>query len=200
MNELLILAISIGFAHSFEADHLVAVSSIVTARNNFWLSIKDGIFWGLGHTSIILLVGVIFVLGKLVLHESDFKYFEAVVGFMLIVLGFWRLLQINKSKHAHNPDGTHKLAYGIGAIHGLAGSGAVLLTVLTQSKTNFDSLLYLIIFGIGSILGMMVAAGIFSLPFSTNFFNKKWLTISLSIVSSLLCLFFGGLIIYKNLF
>lgn len=201
MNELFILATSIGFAHAFEADHLVAVSSIVTRRNNFWLSIKDGIFWGLGHTSIILIVGVVFILGRFIIHESDFKYFEAIVGFMLVALGFWRLFQINKSKekHQHNPDGSHKLAYGIGAVHGLAGSGAVLLTVLTQSKSSFDGLLYLLIFGVGSILGMMVAAGIFSIPFSTKIMNNKWIPVSLSIVSSLLCIFFGSIIMYKNL-
>lgn len=52
----LLLASLVGFTHAFEADHLVAVSSIVTRRNNTFLAIKDGIFRGLGHTSTILLV------------------------------------------------------------------------------------------------------------------------------------------------
>lgn len=202
MNDLLILAISIGFVHAFDADHLVAVSSIVTVRNNFWHSIKDGIFWGLGHTSILLVVGMIFILGRFMLHEANFRYFEGVVGLMLISLGLWRLFQINKNKdnHLHNPDGSHRLAYSIGAIHGLAGSGAVLLTVLSELKGSFDGLLYLLIFGVGSIIGMMVAAGIFSIPFSLKVTNKKWLTMSLSVLSSLLCIFFGSLIVHKNLF
>lgn len=202
MNDLLILAISIGFVHAFDADHLVAVSSIVTVRNNFWHSIKDGIFWGLGHTSILLVVGMIFILGRFMLHEANFRYFEGMVGFMLMSLGLWRLFQIKKNKgnHHHNSDSSHRLAYGIGAIHGLAGSGAVLLTVLSELKGSFEGLLYLLIFGVGSIMGMVVAAGIFSIPFSTKFTHKKWLTMSLSIVSSLLCIFFGSLIVYKNLF
>jgi high-affinity nickel permease len=53
----LLLTIYAGFIHAFEADHLLAVSNIVSQRNNVKLSLKDGIFWGLGHTSTIFLVG-----------------------------------------------------------------------------------------------------------------------------------------------
>lgn len=61
---LLFGAAAIGFSHSFEADHLVAVSSIVTRRDSTISAIKDGIFWGLGHTSTILVVAIIYMIGK----------------------------------------------------------------------------------------------------------------------------------------
>ena len=55
----LLFAAMIGFTHAFEADHLVAVSNIVTKRDKLLLAVKDGIYWGLGHTSTIFLIGLL---------------------------------------------------------------------------------------------------------------------------------------------
>lgn len=200
---LLITAATIGFLHSFEADHLVAVSSIVTQRNTTLSAIKDGVFWGLGHTSTIFLVAVVYMMGKFILRETDFHYFEASVGLMLVSLGFirfYRIFQERSHGHSHKPEPTFRLAYGIGLVHGLAGSGGVLLSVLTQIKDNFIALSYILIFGIGSIVGMMLAAGVFSLPFSIKIMNNKWLSVALSLVSALLCVSLGTMIFYKNVF
>ena len=60
----LLFAAVVGFGHAFEADHLVAVGNIVTKRDKLPLAIKDGIFWGLGHTSTIFLIGLIMIIGK----------------------------------------------------------------------------------------------------------------------------------------
>lgn len=199
---LLMSAAAIGFSHSFEADHLVAVSSIVTRRDNTFSAIKDGIFWGLGHTSTILVVAAIYIFGKMVLQEADFHYFEASVGLMLVVLGivrFYRIFQERSHGHSHTSEPAFGLAYGIGLVHGLAGSGAVLLSILTQIKDNFMAISYILVFGLGSIMGMMLAAGIFSLPFSAKFIQNKWLSISLSLLSAMFCIGLGIMIFYKNI-
>jgi cytochrome c biogenesis protein CcdA len=202
----LLAASTIGFSHAFEADHLVAVSNIVTRRNNVLMALKDGIFWGLGHTSTILLVGSIFILGKFAFNENSFRYFEAFVGFMLIVLGLFRLLKIAQNPqslipHHHHSSQTydHKLAYGVGLIHGLAGSGALILTILTTIKGSLNGILYLIIFGLGSVAGMMLAAGFFSVPFSQKLMNNSTIRLILTIFSSVLCVGLGCFVIYKNL-
>ena len=167
----LLLALSVGFAHAFEADNLVAVSTIVTRRNNLWLALKDGVFWGLGHTSTILLVGSVFMLGRFTLRAGDFRYLETGVGLMLVTLGslrLYKLMVFRELTAAHTPiheEHAHKLAYGVGLVHGLAGSGALILSVLTQIKGTGAGMIYLGLFGIGSIMGMMVAAGAFSVPF-----------------------------------
>ncbi len=193
----------IGFSHAFEADHLVAVSNIVTRRNNVLLALKDGIFWGLGHTSTILLVGSIFILGKVAFNENSFRYFEAFVGFMLIALGLYRLLKISqnaKRYHHHSPQThDHKLAYGVGLIHGLAGSGALILTILTTIQGSLNGILYLIIFGLGSVVGMMLAAAFFSVPFSQKLMNNSIIRPLLTIFSSVLCIGLGCFVVYKNL-
>ncbi len=201
-----LLAGIVGFTHAFEADHLVAVSSIVTRRNNPLLAIKDGIYWGLGHTSTILLVGTVILFGRIAFQDEDFRYFEAGVGLMLITLGGYRLHKLYKAPnyrlhaHPHLPSQDFKLAYGVGLIHGLAGSGALLLTVLATTKNTFSGLLYLVIFGVGSVVGMMLAAGIFSVPFSEKILNNKTIRTALIVLSSLFCIGLGSKVVYENLF
>ncbi|GLU52800.1 urease accessory protein [Dyadobacter frigoris] len=200
----LLLASLVGFTHAFEADHLVAVSSIVTRRNNTLLALKDGIFWGLGHTSTILLVGCIFILGTSRINLANFKYLEGGVGIMLIFLGLKRLSGLYKAGLVHteahrkgNPH-EHKLAYSVGLMHGLAGSGTLIFSVLTTIKSSLSGMAYLMIFGMGSIAGMMVAAGIFSVPFSEKLLKNKTLRIALTFLSSLLCIILGGKVVYQN--
>ncbi|MEL6721261.1 MAG: urease accessory protein, partial [Bacteroidota bacterium] len=59
----LLFAAVVGFGHAFEADHLVAVSSLVTKQRSLGTAVKDGIYWGLGHSSTILLVGLVMIVG-----------------------------------------------------------------------------------------------------------------------------------------
>ncbi|MEN0003546.1 MAG: urease accessory protein [Bacteroidota bacterium] len=199
----LLFAAVVGFGHAFEADHLVAVSTIATKRKHPIQAIKDGIFWGLGHTSTIFLIGLIMIVGKVAVSEVYFGYFEAAVGMMLIGLGLVRLYQYyNGTSHVHRElDGTenHHLAYGVGLVHGLAGSGAMILLVMTEIQTTFNSLLYLLIFGVGSIVGMLLAAGVFSLPFSKRFTSNRQLQLVLIVLSSLLCIGYGAFVVYENL-
>ncbi|GAB3021347.1 urease accessory protein [Spirosoma pulveris] len=200
----LLLALSVGFAHAFEADHLVAVSTIVTRRNNLWLALKDGVFWGLGHTSTILLVGSVFMLGRFTLRAGDFRYLETGVGLMLVTLGslrLYKLMVFQGLTAAHTPihEGhAHKLAYGVGLVHGLAGSGALILSVLTQIKGTGAGMIYLGLFGIGSIMGMMVAAGAFSVPFSVRMVTNPRVRTMLVILSSVVCIGLGATVIYEN--
>lgn len=197
----LLFAAAVGFGHAFEADHLVAVGNIVTKRDKLNLAIKDGIYWGLGHTSTIFLIGAIIILGKATFLNGYFKYFEAIVGLMLIVLGLFRFIQFFNKKNLETTDSSnhHHLAYGIGLVHGLAGSGAMILLVMSEIQSSFSSMVYLLIFGIGSVIGMLVAAGIFSLPFSKKITTNEKLQLGLIILSSLLCVGYGGYIVMENL-
>jgi cytochrome c biogenesis protein CcdA len=220
----LLLTIYAGFTHAFEADHLLAVSNIVSQRNNTRSSMKDGMFWGLGHASTILSIGVLMILFKVGISAHYFHYFEIVVGIMLIALAVYRLLKFFRSKkivihtHSHeHQEGHHRhlhvhigkedehhhphsLAYGVGLVHGLAGSGALIFIAMSQMKEPVDGLVYLLIFGTGCIAGMLLAAGLFSIPFSKKIMQAQSLQTFLIITSSILCLLYGSKVIYENLF
>jgi hypothetical protein len=220
----LLLVIYAGFMHAFETDHLLAVSNIVSGRHKITQALKDGVYWGLGHTSTIFIIGLLMIAFKMNISEHSFHYFEATVGGMLILLGLYRLVKLITEKklllhahvhrheskephrhlHLHIGDAkahhhAHSLAYGVGLIHGLAGSGALVVMVMLKIKEPIHGLIYLLIFGGGSIAGMLVAAGLFSIPFSKRIIHGRVLQSVLVIISSLLCLVYGSKVVYENL-
>lgn len=225
------ITIYAGLEHAFEADHLLAVNSLVTNRNKIKEAVKDGVYWGIGHTVTIFVVGILMIGFKVTVSQHIFSYLEASVGLMLVFLGIYRMTKIFKKNthshtytHSHSNSATHshtyshshlyvvsshnhttnlknhKAAFGVGLVHGLAGSGALVVLVLTQMKTATEGLLYILIFGVGSILGMLLASGLFSIPFSKSILKSEKLQLSLIIISSLLCVFYGSHVIYKNIF
>jgi len=194
---IIIAGLMIGLLHAFEPDHLSAVSTQLLKNNNNTSSSKKldlrnltiisslrGALWGMGHTSSIILIGLLIAGLSLNIPDDFFISAEVVVGFMLIALGIFTFTNksIFKQKHihphkhsdgishthahAHNENHKHgHKAYLIGCVHGIAGSGS--LVALTASTMNgFDTMIYfLILFGIGSIIGMTVASGVIGLPF-----------------------------------
>ena len=194
------LTIYAGLEHAFEADHLLAVNTLVSHRENLKQSLKDGIFWGIGHTTTIFFVGILMIGFKLNFGENIFKNFEAGVGIMLIFLGIYRMSKLYFPKQHNHTHNTSRAAFGVGLIHGLAGSGALVVLVISQMKTPFEGLMYILIFGLGSIFGMFLAAYLFSIPYTKSLLKSKKLQASLVIVSSLLCIIYGGKVVYENLF
>lgn len=194
------LTIYAGLEHAFEADHLLAVNTLVSHRENLKQSLKDGIFWGIGHTTTIFFVGILMIGFKLNIGENIFKNFEAGVGIMLIFLGIYRMSKLYFPKQHNHTHNTSRAAFGVGLIHGLAGSGALVVLVISQMKTPFEGLMYILIFGLGSIFGMFLAAYLFSVPYTKSLLKSKKLQASLVIISSLLCIIYGGKVVYENLF
>lgn len=201
----LLFAGVVGFTHAFEIDHLLAVSSIASRRNSVLMAIKDGVFWGLGHTSTILVIGICMILAKMVVAERIFHYFEAGVGFMLVFLGahrIWKTWEHErnhvKAHHHHQPHG-HRLAYGVGLVHGLAGSGTLILLVMSELKTAWEGIAYILIFGLGSIGGMLLASGIFGLSFSSKVSTNPAVHRGLTLLSAVLCIGFGCKVVFDNL-
>lgn len=194
------LTIYAGLEHAFEADHLLAVNTLVSHRENLKQSLKDGIFWGIGHTTTIFFVGILMIGFKLNIGENVFKNFEAGVGIMLIFLGIYRMSKLYFPKQHNHTHNTSRAAFGVGLIHGLAGSGALVVLVISQMKTPFEGLMYILIFGLGSIFGMFLAAYLFSIPYTKSLLKSKKLQASLVIISSLLCIIYGGKVVYENLF
>ncbi|NUO02240.1 MAG: sulfite exporter TauE/SafE family protein [Saprospiraceae bacterium] len=201
----LLFAAMVGFTHAFEADHLLAVSSMVTRRNSIKSSLKDGIYWGLGHSSTILAIGLLMIVAKVAIAEATFGYFEATVGLMLILLGThriwktWKHEQHHHKAHQEEAPHHHRLAYGVGLVHGLAGSGTLVLLVMTELKSSLQGIVYLLIFGLGSIAGMLLASGVFSLPFSQKFTNARQIRGALTLASSLFCIVLGCKVMWENL-
>ncbi|MDE3213236.1 MAG: urease accessory protein, partial [Bacteroidota bacterium] len=93
----------------------------------------------------------------------------------------------------------HLLAFGVGLIHGLAGSGALVLVSMAQIRSPFQGLIYLLIFGLGCVAGMAVAAGFLSVPYSRKIVSSQSLHKSLVFLTSILCVGYGFKLIWTNL-
>jgi sulfite exporter TauE/SafE len=223
-----------GLEHAFEADHLLAVNSLVTNRNKTKEAIKDGVFWGIGHTTTLFIVGIVMIGFKVGFSENIFHYLEASVGLMLIFLGIYRMKKLVKfdthshtywhshdrlkshshtyshkhwyvvSSHTHDTavsnTNNYKAALTVGMVHGLAGSGALVVLVLSQMKSAFEGLLYILIFGVGSIIGMFIASGLLSVPYTKNALKSPKLQLTLTVFSSILCVLYGLKVVYEQLF
>ncbi|WP_167856366.1 urease accessory protein [Hymenobacter metallicola] len=185
-----------GMGHAFEPDHLLAVGNMVSRRDSTALALRDGLYWGLGHTTMLVLVGSVIILSRATFLTSG--YFEAAVGVLLIAMGLSRLAKWNKPVQVRPSRYQHSFAYTVGLLHGLAGSGALVLLVMSEIRRPLPSILYILVFGVGSILGMFVVAGLCSIPFTRRMKINRALKFTSILLSSGLCVGYGTWMIYEN--
>lgn len=176
----------LGIKHALDADHVVAVATIVSRSRSMIRSVLVGLSWGIGHTVTLFAVGFGVLVFKLNIPDKLALSMEFVVGIILVLLGISVLRQLISSKthsHEHYHDGklhVHTHSHGetlkhdhrhlrrpllVGMVHGLAGSGALTVLVLSTMSSVGRGLLFLLLFGLGSILGMLIFSGIIGLPF-----------------------------------
>ena len=102
----LILGFLLGLKHATDADHVVAVSAIVTEQRNIWRGLWIGGSWGAGHSTPLLLVGLLvlvlkdYVLGQ---YEAIAPFLEFGVGIMLVYLGVSVVWNIRRGEGPHAP-------------------------------------------------------------------------------------------------
>jgi len=192
----ILFAFVVGMGHAFEPDHLLAVSQLVAKRDNMLLAVKDGLYWGLGHTTTLVIFGGIIMLGKVTFLQSG--YFEAAVGLLLITMGVGRLMNKANFKLGQQVKYQHSFAYAIGLLHGLAGSGALVLLVMSELRDPLQSLAYILVFGLGSIMGMFGAAALMNIPFTPRMRISRVLTSTVIVISSLLSIGYGSWMVYEN--
>lgn len=104
---ILLLGLLLGVRHAFDADHLVAVTTIISAYRNPLKAIWVGVSWGLGHTTTLLLMGILILFVKITLSEQIARLFEFLVGVVLVILGiqvFWSLRRSRVHLHLHSHD------------------------------------------------------------------------------------------------
>lgn len=153
-------------------DHLAAVAPLaVDVRRRAWIT---GLRWGTGHAAGVVFVGILSLLMRGLLPlESISHWCERLVGVLLIAVGCWGIRKAMRiHAHEHNHDGKQHVhlhvhgkgsperlhnhtAFGIGTLHGLAGSSHFLGVLPAMAFENVsDAIIYLSAFGVGSIAAM----------------------------------------------
>jgi len=85
----------------------------------------------------------------------------------------------------------------VGVVHGLAGSAAIALLVLTTIRVPVWAVLYLLVFGIGTVAGMMLITAAIAVPFTLSENRFARLHRGLGLASGLVSLVFGLFIVYQ---
>lgn len=174
----------LGLKHALDADHVAVVSTLVSQTKSLKRSSLLGALWGLGHTATLLLVGLAVLLFKLAIPPRLALAVEFFVGIVVVLFGVDLLRKIASGKihaHRHVHDGTahshlhahvdgvpahqhsHR-AFAVGALHGLAGSAALTLFVLASVRSTLQGLAFILVFGLGSIVSMLLVSSAIGLP------------------------------------
>ena len=155
----ILLGVLLGLRHATDADHVVAVTTIVAREKSLARAAWVGAVWGLGHTLTLLLLGGAIIAFRIVIPPRVGLGLEFGVAVMLIGLGLSNIRQRNDESA---PKLSRPLLVGI--VHGLAGSAAVALLVLATIRTPFAAAMYLLMFGFGTVLGLMRVTALLALP------------------------------------
>ena len=104
-----------------------------------------------------------------------------------------------QKKHSHAISAIGVKPVVIGMMHGLAGSGALTLLVLTQIPSAWIGVLYLGIFGVGSIAGMLLMSGLIGLPFALTARNLSTVHHRMQLAAAVVSIVFGLWYAYETL-
>ena len=217
------LGLILGLRHALDPDHIAAVSTIVSESRSVRRSSLIGTFWGLGHTMSLLIAGVLVIALKVQISDRVALWMEFAVALMLILLGLKAMVKSFRGwklhRHRHTHDGSththlhlhrdgdqhahrHLIRSGarpffVGLVHGMAGSAALMILVLATIPSAIAGLVYIAVFGLGSVGGMLIMSSLISLPFIFTQKRFKVLSAGLQVAAGLFSLSFGLFLMWQ---
>jgi high-affinity nickel-transport protein len=210
---ILTLGFFLGMRHATDPDHVVAVSTIVARERSLRAGAPIGVLWGLGHTITILVLGAAILVFDVVIPARLGLAMELAVAFMLVLLGALNLRGVlaRAPLDAVAPAATATArTYGgaswsstslrplaVGVVHGLAGSAAVALLVLGTIHDAPWGIVYLLVFGVGTVAGMLLitaamAASVVAAARRFQRFNEI-----LVVLTGVASIAFGAYLVYR---
>lgn len=230
MLALLSLGFLIGIAHAFEADHVAAVSSLVSGKSRRGAMLYRGALWGIGHTVSLLLVGGTVLFTGTKINHGVATGLELIVGIMLLGLGGHVLYRLRRDRvhfhlhdhsdgakhfhlhshtgetgkhdrahHSHNhPDRDAIRTLLVGVMHGLAGSAALVLVSAATMASPFTGFAYVLLFGVGSIIGMAAVSLALAIPLAYTARAMTRANGALQLVIGILTMAVGAMTVAEN--
>ena len=245
-----------GMRHATDADHAIAVTTIVSRERRLITASRVGIVWGFGHALTVLTVGFAIIVFKIAIPIRLGQAMELVVAIVLILLGLGAFASVvqrtvrriagkpaaadrplvhshahghglgpHRHPHVHIDCGEpycseqialhhdHRLpagalssfairrpllrSFGVGLAHGLAGSAAIVLLVLSAIPQPLWATLYLGIFCLGTTVGMGLITTAIATPFGIAAQRMSWIHQGLVTGSGLLSFGFGLFLAYQ---
>jgi nitrile hydratase accessory protein len=205
----------LGMRHALEPDHLAALSTLLTGERSVRKAAWLGVYWGIGHTLTLLAAGTLLVVLRAEMPTRTSDFFALAVALLLVGFGF-RAIYLSAGpgpaapshSHAHgaasrSTSGSWTLARRpllVGAVHGLAGSGALTALLMATMPSISARLMYLALFGIGSTLGMAALSGMLGWPIArigTHSVVARSVSLTVGCISIVLGLYWGYPLIHR---
>jgi cytochrome c biogenesis protein CcdA len=185
VNPLLLDSLLLGVQHSFEPDHMAAVSVLASekdksGRRHLWRVIWRSSHWALGHSFTLILFACFILLLKSALSLNIAEQVELAVGPLMIWLGIVAIRrnhqQSHEHTHSHNPPATtFSRSFWVGMVHGLAGTGGACTVALTLAARDASTAVWIIILQSAGIVIAMTLYGCL-LAFSLTKVVDRWRT------------------------
>jgi hypothetical protein len=150
-------AFCLGCVHAMDADHLCTISSVIFNKKPFRKLINLAYKWALGHSFTLFGLATLMYAMKSGVQLFQFSWGERIVGLAMITLSSWILFteyKRNKKPHAERTL-SGKTLFGIGMLHGAAGTAAILFMIPVATAGSFLSVIgYVLFFSAGIVLVM----------------------------------------------
>ncbi len=190
----LLVSLLLGLRHASDPDHLAAVTTLVASEEDNTRVTKAGfmgLFWGLGHGTTLVFLGLPLVLLGRYLPEAVQQVAETAIGVIIVLLAVrllvrWRRGLYHVHTHSHDEGSPHRhvhshaydeshdhphpvpqrtpfSAYGIGLVHGIGGSGGLTLLLLSTISDKFEATTALLLFAAGTAISMALLSTAFGL-------------------------------------
>ena len=215
LTAVLALGFFLGMRHATDADHVLAVSTIVSRERTLRAAAPIGLLWGIGHTITILLVGGAIILFGIVIPPHLGLGMELSVALMLVLLGALTVRSVLRDATAiaraakSDADHAHQHTRGegervrsmrpliVGIVHGLADSAAVALLVLGAIRDAVSALGYLLVIGVGTIAGMLLITTALAVPIAAAAQRFQRLHWALGVATGLASVALGAVLFYE---
>ena len=188
-----VTSLMLGMRHATDPDHIVAVTTILSRERSVIKAAGIGAVWGVGHTITLLTVGGAIIAFKLAFNARLGLSLEMSVAIMLIVLGLLNIFDVRASTRGISAS----RPFVVGIVHGLAGSAGAALLIVPLIDDPRWAALYLLTFGLGTIVGMALITLTIALPSLLATAHLPSLQRSLRIASGGVSLVFGIYLAHK---
>lgn len=191
----------LGMRHATDPDHVIAVATIGSQQRSIAGGTLIGALWGVGHTVTILTVGIAIIVFNVVISPRVGLSLELAVALMLILLGVLSLrgavrpMRLDRALEDLRINRVRPLI--IGVVHGLAGSASIALLVLASIRDPLCAAMYLLVFGVGTIAGMMLITALMVWPLARIGRRSATVRRRVTAASGVLSLAFGVLLVYQ---
>jgi high-affinity nickel permease len=199
----LALAVLLGLRHASDPDHLVAVTSLVAAGStDVRGAARIGAWWGAGHATTMVVLGLPLIVLSTQLPSWLETAAERLVGLVILLLAARLLVKwvrggYRAERHSHPPGvvhrhlhtGEHTHAAAVGTLHGLAGTGAIVLLLIAALPTTEIAIAALLVFAPMSVLSMAAMTAAFAWFFTRPLMDPVFRRVLMPLMGALGLLF-----------